>query len=263
MADKTRGVALITGASSGIGETFAEELAARGYDLILVARRQDKLERICEQLREKYSVKCQILSADLARDEDIEKVASRIKETENLTMLINNAGFGAIGDFGEVDFGRQLDMISVHVLAAVKLCRAALPNMIAEKRGDIINVSSVAGFMATPGNINYCATKAYLIPFSEGLQEELKDKGIRVQALCPGFTCTEFHEVGDLVGFDRSHVPKGWWMSAEYVVRESLKALEKGRVTCIPHIRYRLIVTIVRNRFLARLLRPLIRRRRR
>jgi hypothetical protein len=240
------GTALITGASSGIGAEFAERLAQLEYDLILVARREERLRELSSKLSEKHNVKCKVFPADLAIQEDIDRVAALIKETKNISMLINNAGFGTMGNLIETNFSRQVDMINVHVMAAVKLSRAALENMVANRIGTIINVSSVAGFFAGEGSINYCATKAYLITFSKGLQEEVRDKNIRVQALCPGFTVTEFHDVGELAGFDRSHIPKIWWLPVEFVVDQSLKYLEKGKVICVPGFGYRLMLGVIR-----------------
>jgi len=256
--DLPKNKALITGASAGIGATFARKLAERNYDLILVARRRERLKILRRELEEQHGVTCEVLPADLADEVGIETVAERIRETTDLTMLVNNAGFGTIGMFAEVDIMRHIDMIKVHVTAAVRLCHAALPAMIANRRGDIINVSSVSGFMDNPGGATYNPTKAYLNSFSQTLRNEMAEYGVRVQALCPGFTLTEFHEVGDFVEFVRDKVPKGWWMTPEFVVRKSLKGLEKGQVICIPHIRYKAIVALYRNRLISRLLRPIL-----
>ncbi len=255
--------ALITGASAGIGATFASKLAERGYDLILVARRQEKLEKVCREITKQYDITCEIQQADLADNGDIRRVADRIRETPGLTMLVNNAGFGTHGTIAEGDFKRQIDMITVHILATVTLCRAALPAMLANGRGDIINVSSVSGFLRAPGSVTYCSTKAYLNTFSEALHHEVSLSGLRVQALCPGFTVTEFHDTEELSDFDRNSVPKKWWMSAEYVVDKSLKALEKGKFLCIPSLRYWLISYIFRCPLLTALVRPLFARKRR
>ncbi len=138
-------------------------------------------------------------------------------------------------------------MIQVHVLATVRLCRAALPGMIARGRGSIINVSSIAAFMASPRNATYSASKAYLNLFSEALQDELKGTGVRVQALCPGLTHTEFHDQPGYEGY-KTKIPEFFWMSAEDVVRESLDALKKGRVICIPGFKNQLAVALVRSR---------------
>jgi short-subunit dehydrogenase len=241
------GTALITGASSGIGAAFARALAAQGYDLVLVARREDRLRMVAEEVQQKFNVACRVCPADLSHPLHLEWLERKISEIQDLEMLINNAGFGAPGRFAEMEIEKNLAMIQVHILAAVRLCRAALPGMIARRRGSIINVSSIAAFMAGPKNATYSATKGYLNLFSEGLQDELKGTGVRVQALCPGLTDTEFH---DRPGYEnyKTEMPGFLWMKAEEVVRESLEALAKSRVICVPGLKNRLLVTVMRNR---------------
>ncbi|MBI1994364.1 MAG: SDR family oxidoreductase [Deltaproteobacteria bacterium] len=189
------GAALITGASSGIGAAFARRLASQGYNLVLVARREKRLRTLSEEMQGQFNVEAQVFPADLSHPLDLERLEKRTAEIANLEMLINNAGFGAPGKFMEMQVEKSIEMIQVHVIATVRLCRAALPAMIARGRGWIINVSSIAAFMASPRNATYCATKAYLNLFSQGLQDELTGTGVRVQALCPGLTHTEFHDI--------------------------------------------------------------------
>ena len=234
--------ALITGASSGIGAAFARKLAGLGYDLVLVARRADRLTALAAELEAAYGIRAEVLVANLTDEGDVERVAAAIAAIPNLELLVNNAGMGAEGRFYQADIGPQLDMIRLHVLASVRLTRAALPGMVERGRGSIINVASVAGFMALPENVNYCATKGYLITFSKALQLELIATGVRVQALCPGFTHTEFHD--DLREFDKARTPKILWMPAEAVVDASLRGLARGEVVCIPGIGNRLIAAI-------------------
>ena len=234
--------ALITGASSGIGAAFARKLAALGYDLTLVARRGDRLAALAAELEAAYGIRAEVLIADLTDEDDVERVAGAIAAIPSLELLVNNAGMGAEGRFYQADIGPQLDMIRLHVLASVRLARAALPGMVDRGRGGIINVASVAGFMALPENVNYCATKGYLITFSKALQLELAGTGVRVQALCPGFTHTEFHD--DLREFDKARTPKILWMPAEAVVEASLRGLARGEVVSIPGIGNRLIAAI-------------------
>jgi hypothetical protein len=231
--------ALITGASSGIGAAFARRLAALGYDLVLVARRGDRLEALAAELRQAGSVQVEVLPADLTQETDLRRVEARIADLPALYLLINNAGIGAEGRFHEADIGPQLAMIDLHVLASVRLARAALPGMVGRGRGGIINVASLAGFMALPGNVTYCATKGYLITFSKALALELARTGVRVQALCPGFTHTEFH--ADLRKFDKSKTPGILWMTADAVVEASLTGLARGQVVCIPGLGNRLL----------------------
>jgi len=237
----SRSAALITGASSGIGEVFARRLADRGHDLILVARRRDRLEALARQITEQCGVRAEALAADLTSDEDLRRVEERIAAAGNLDFLVNNAGFGIRGPFFEAD-ARLLDqMHRLHVVATVRLTRAALPGMIARRKGNIVNVSSVAAFVTTPGGTGYSATKSWMNAFTEGIHLELKNAGspVRVEALCPGFTVTEFH---DLMGVDRKTIPEAWWMSAEDVVDASLRGLAKERLIVIPGARYKLLV---------------------
>ena len=246
MLDSTSRTILITGASSGIGAAFARSLASQGYDLVLVARREAQLRSLADDVQRKFNVNAQVFPADLSDPTQVKRLETQVAEIGDLEILINNAGFGVPGKFVEIQAERNAEMIQVHILATVRLCRAALPGMISRGRGSIINVSSIAAFMATPRNATYSATKAYLNVFSEALQDELKGTGIRVQALCPGLTHTEFHDHPGYEDYKR-RIPEFFWMQAEDVVRESLDALKKGRVICIPGFKNRLIVAIIRN----------------
>jgi hypothetical protein len=238
------GEALVTGASSGIGEVFARKLAGRGCDLVLVARRQDRLEALAHELARAHGVRTEVLAADLVRDADLARVEECIRRGDNLEYLVNNAGFGTRGWFYEADLAAQERMHRLHVLAPARLTHAALQGMLARGRGNIVNVASVAGFVATPGSTSYCATKAWMIRFSEGLYLEMKTTGaaVKVQALCPGFTYSEFH---DVAGMDRKLIPKAWWMQAGEVVEASLRGLERGKLIVVPGWRYRLLVLLL------------------
>ena len=239
--------ALITGASSGIGTAFARRLAACQYDLVLVARRKERLANLATELRQQSHVDVEVLVADLSRPGDIEHIERRIGELGDLDLLVNNAGFGIPGTFVENPVERYLEMIAVHVLASVRLSHAALPGMIARGRGAIINLSSIGAFLTGPADESYCATKAYLLVFSRALQAELNGTGVRVQALCPGFTSTEFHDRPAYERYDiRARIPKGLWMSADEVVDRSLSALARGRVICVPGFKNRMLVLLAR-----------------
>ena len=241
-----RPLGLVTGATAGIGKAFAWRLAARGYDLILVARDGGRLESLAGELATRHGIGVEPLPADLATDSEIERVAERIRAGRPLSMLVNNAGFGVKGTLAATDPALQVAMVHVHALAPMRLCRAALPAMLARRAGAIVNVSSVASFIYTPGNANYSATKAYLTAFSEGLHGEVRHAGIQVQALCPGFTRTEFHDRMGLTASERDRRPL--WLSAEFVVDCSLGALDRrGPVVCIPDWRYRLLVFLIRH----------------
>ncbi len=240
----------MTGASSGIGEVFARKLSQRGYYVLLVARRIDRLEKLADELEN-----AEALQADLTADADILRVESLIKNQPNLEFLVNNAGFGVPGRFFEADAEALERMHRLHVIAIERLTHAALKGMMQRGKGNIVNVSSVAGFFNTLNSTGYCSTKAWINSFSEGLYLELKNVGapVRVQALCPGFTYTEFH---DVIKMDRSRIAKSLWMTPEAVVEDSLKGLEKNRLFVIPGWRYRLFVGL--NRFLPQPLRHFI-----
>jgi short-subunit dehydrogenase len=235
-----RKLAAITGASAGIGAMFARKLAARGYDLLLIARREDRLRSLASELSDTYHINAAILAADLAGD-DVERVAERIEGSPNLDLLVNNAGFGIHGLFFESEVAGQLEMHRLHVLATVRLMHAALRNLVPKGQGGIINVASVGGFAAAPRSVSYNATKAWMINFTEGIAADLAVKGspVRVQALCPGFTLSEFH---DVIHMDRSAIPKSLWMTADFVVNESLRAFDRGKLIVVPGWRYKVLV---------------------
>jgi short-subunit dehydrogenase len=241
-----RPIALITGASAGLGATFARQLAAEHYDLILVARRAAALEQLAAELRGRHGISADVVTADLIRDDDVSRVCELLASADRLELLVNNAGFGSRGFFFEADAEQQDAMHRLHVIATERLTRAALPGLVARGRGGIINVASVAGFITGPGNISYCATKAWMVVFTEGLYLELKSMGspVKVQALCPGYTYTEFH---DVMGIDRASVMgKSWWMSADRVVGESLSGFRSGKLLVIPGLRYKAVAALAR-----------------
>ena len=228
-------LALITGASSGIGEAFARQLAERGYDLCITARRGDQLSALAAELREKHQVNVNIIVADLATDEGMDNVITWIKDTPALTMLINNAGFGTRGMFVHKPAEVYAAMVSVHVMASMRLTSAALPAMIKSRRGAIINVSSLTAYMPLGGNAVYSGTKSFLNAFTEALAFEVKGTGVKVQLLAPGFTYSDFHKRPEYSNVDTySSVPKFMWMNADDVARISLRALEKNKTVCIP-----------------------------
>ncbi len=239
-----RPLAVVTGASSGIGAVFARRLAERGYDLLLAARRRDRLEALAEELGQRFGIAAEPFPADLADDGDLRRLEERIVAAANLAFLVNNAGFGTKGLFWEADPAGQDRMHRLHVLATVRLTRAALPGMVARRAGCVVNVSSAAAFAQNPGNVSYCATKAWMNSFTEGLYLELSSVGspVRVQALCPGFTVTEFH---DVLGSDRKLIPAGWWMPAEAVVDASFRGLERGTWLLVPGWRYKAYAVVM------------------
>ena len=229
--------ALVTGASAGIGEAFARALAAKHHDLVLVARRQGRLETLAKTLTERHRVAVSVEVADLAEDAEVGRLAALVA-ADPPDLLVNNAGFGSMGPFAELDPERELEEIRLNVVALVRLTRAALPGMLDRGRGGIVNVSSLAGESAGPFTATYSATKAYVTRFSESLHEEVRGSGVTVQALLPGFTRTEFQEVA---GVDPGIVPGFAWMSPDAVVAASLAALARGDAVCIPGAGNRLL----------------------
>ena len=222
--------ALVTGASSGIGETFARRLAQGGTALVLVARREDRLEALAKEL----DVAVEVLAADLADADDLRRVEERVAATTDpIDLLVNNAGFGTTGPFHTLDLAREDEEIRVNVVAVIRLTRAALSGMVDRGRGGIVNVSSLAAFQSDPGNAVYGGTKAFVLSFTEAVAEEVRKTGVRVQCLCPGYTRTEFQSTAE---YETSRIPKAVWQTPEQVVDASLAALDKGKVLCIPGV---------------------------
>ncbi|HYF40636.1 MAG TPA: SDR family oxidoreductase [Gemmatimonadales bacterium] len=238
-----RPVAVVTGASAGIGKEFCVRLAARGYDLILVARDGNRLEALRAELEQRHGITADVFPADLSLDDDVSRLAGLMAGTSRLAMLVNNAGFGTRGNLADASPARQEAMLRLHTLAPMRLTQAALPVLLRNRKGAVVNVSSVASFLYSAGNVNYCATKAYLTNFSEGLAAELRGTGVQAQALCPGFTRSEFHQRMDA---DIESIPGWMWMSASRVVETSLRSLERGGpVVCVPGFRYKLAVLLL------------------
>ena len=223
--------ALVTGASSGIGAAFARELATRGCDLVLTARREDRLRELAAELQAAHGIDAQVLPDDLADRDAPARVAARIDERGwRIDWLINNAGYGVPGDFLASDWRTHTDFIQVLMVAPTQLCHLLLPGMRGRGRGCIVNVASLAGLVpGTPKHTLYAAAKSYLVKFSQSLALENRDAGVNVCALCPGFTYSEFHDVTGA----RAKVSKmpGWmWMRADDVVRRVLDATERGEI---------------------------------
>ena len=221
-----RDVALITGASAGLGVEFARQLAQRGTRLVLAARRKDRLEALAAELGNARAVE-----ADLSAPGAAKKLIANLDSAgETVDMLINNAGFGLGGRFASLDANRQREMIDLNCGALTDLCRLVAPGMIDRKRGSICNVASTAAFQAGPGMAVYFATKAYVLSFTEALHEELKPHGIKVSALCPGPTKTEF---GAIAGFGEKGAFDRLSMDAETVVRQGLDGLDRNKAVVI------------------------------
>jgi short-subunit dehydrogenase len=240
----SRNLVAITGASSGIGETFARKLAP-DYDLLLIARRGDRLSKLTEELSRQHGCGVESIAVDLTVREQLETVAKRLERERRLALLVNNAGFGLRGRFWEGNYEGQEKMHKLHVMATLRLTHAALRNLVAKNEGAIINVSSVSSYIRIAGTTSYAATKSWMTVFSEGIYMDLRSAGsnVIVQALCPGFTYSEFHEA---MGVDRSTVSReGYWMTSEYVVEASLEGLRRRKLLVIPNWRYRVLTALV------------------
>ena len=240
--------ALITGASAGIGREFARQLAGRAQSLILVARRQQRLNELRDGLTQQHpNLRIQVRETDLADLPQIEELTTWLeRERIDVDLLINNAGLGDSGPFATSDLRRNEQMMLVNMVALTSLTRHLLPQMIARKRGGILNVSSSAAFLPIPNFAVYAATKAYVTSFSEALRAELHGTGVSVCALCPGPVHTEFQEVANRPGGQPDSGPEFVHVSVEQVVRDALAALEADRPLVIPGFAMKLGIFLVR-----------------
>lgn len=233
--------ALITGATAGIGNAFARELARRGTNLVLVARTTDRLEDVAAQLRSRHGVDVEVITADLASAEGTDRIADRLSESGRpIDLLVNNAGASLAGWFGTTDIADEDHQLDLLVRAPMHLMDAAIKSMSGRGQGGIINVASVAAF--TPRGA-YSAHKAWLVNISQWANLQYADVGVTVQALCPGFTRTEFHQ---RMGAEIDSVPRWMWLKADAVVKASLKDLERGKPISVPSARYKVLSTIAR-----------------
>ncbi|MEO3825122.1 SDR family oxidoreductase [Actinomadura sp. B10D3] len=233
--------AFITGATAGIGAAFARRLASDGFDLVLLARDAERLERTAAELREKYGVRAEALPADLSAEEGLAAAEKRVRD--GVDLLVNNAGFGNKGVFLDVPVSDELTMLKVHCEAVLRLTHAAVPGMLERGRGGVINVSSAAAF-ATRGT--YGASKAWVVSFSQGVASDIdaRSRGrVRVMALCPGFVRTEFH---DRAQMDMSDVPGFMWLDKGDVVDAALRDLRRGVQVSIPGPQYKALVGVGR-----------------
>ena len=227
--------ALVTGASAGIGEAFAHELARRGWSLVLVARRRERLDALAASLREAHGTHTHVVELDLARPDSVAELHRRT-EAEGLfvELVVANAGYGVTGHYAQQPWERHRDFLQVLVTGVAELCHRYLPAMQVRGRGGFVNVASLAGILpGSAGHTLYAASKAFVIRFSESLALENESRGIRVTALCPGMTYSEFHDVTGARAMV-SKLPRWMWMDADAVVREGLEALARGDVVCVP-----------------------------
>jgi uncharacterized protein len=236
---------LITGASSGIGLELAKCFAADGCRLVLLARNTEALETLAKELRQAHKIETFVLTADLSLPETPARIFKELQGRGiTVDVLVNNAGFGALGAFAELPLQWQLEMLQVNITALTELTGLLLPGMIQRRRGGILNVSSVAGFEPGPGMAIYHATKAYVLSFTEALAEELAGTNVVVTALCPGPTTTNFGNVANSQRERRlKKIPK---MSAEKVAQHGHHAFRRGRILAVPGLRNHLLILLVR-----------------
>ena len=230
--------ALVTGATAGIGESFTRLLASKGYNIALVARDEVRLHERAGGLREKYGIQTFVLPADLATKSGVKAVEKYI-QSYKIEVLINNAGFGINKAFTASDLGDEQDLLNVLVRTPMRLMHVILPGMKERKSGTIINVSSVAGFIAGG---TYSAAKSYLTVLSESLNTELKGSGVIVSALCPGFTRTEFHQRGRM---KMTGLPSFMWLNADTLVAQSWKDAQANKSVSVPGWQYKLLMAII------------------
>jgi short-subunit dehydrogenase len=231
-----RPTALVTGASSGIGAAFARRLAAEGYDLVLVARDAERLDRLAAELSGQYGGEAVTLPADLSTESGCAAVEARLRAAP-VDLLVNSAGTTLNRSFVKSTADNEDRLLWVNVHAVMRLTLAALPVMVERGRGDVINISSVSGFGPVMPGSTYPASKAWVINFSESVARSVRPRGVRVLALCPGYTRTEFHQ---RAGINMSKTPGWMWLSADDVARDGLRDLRKGKFVSIPNWKYKL-----------------------
>lgn len=243
-AQPLQGYALVTGATAGLGASFVRRFAGEGRDLVLVARTVERLESMAVELRAGFSVQVEVLAADLSTADGCAAVAARVAEPERpVDTLVNNAGIGLYRVFGEAPLADEQRLLDLNVGSVLTLTHAAVGAMTARGRGEIINVSSVAGFVPRGASATYAAGKAWVTSFSEGISLLLAGTGVRITAICPGFTHTEFHARAKA---DMSGTPSWMWLDADRVVAEGLADARAGVVISVPSKRYKALLMLVK-----------------
>jgi short-subunit dehydrogenase len=236
--------ALVTGASSGIGNAFARQLAAEGTSLVLVARDERRLDELASQLRQQHGVDVEVLAADLSDDEQVSHVEKRLSVSPPIDLLVNNAGLGTFGTFRQLPVGGELQQIDVNIRALVRLAHAALAFMSTQGGGTVVNMSSTLGLQPMPGSATYAATKAFVTSFSEALHEESRGTGVRVSALMPGTVRTEFME---RAGKEEAltSLPSFMVLSPDKVAHAGLRGARRGRALIVPGASYKMMATFM------------------
>ncbi len=228
--------ALVTGASSGIGADIARSLARRGQGVTPVARREERLQDLAEELQKEHSIRAETLEADIGEADGRAEMIGRLGELGlTVEVLVNNAGFGSGGRFTELELEREVQMVRLNVEAVFALCGVFVPEMAKRGRGAVLNVASVAAFQPVPRQATYGATKAFVLSFTEAVHAELGGTGVTATALCPGPVRTEFTQAGDMEDME-SVVPDVFWADSEQVAEDGVKGLEKGRRVVVPGV---------------------------
>ncbi len=227
----SRPIALVTGASAGIGDAFARLLAARAYNLVVVARDTARLDALAKELREQHRTETEVIGADLSDAAQLASVEARFAADPAIDLLINNAGFGSHGHFHELDRDAESRMVALNVNALVRLTHAALGPMVARERGGVLNVASLAAFQPSAGMATYAATKSFVLSFTQSVHEEVRGTKVKVSCLCPGFTRTEFQQRANV---EAEKMPGFVWQSAEEVAAVGLAGLEKNKAVVLP-----------------------------
>ena len=236
-------VALVTGATSGLGREFARQLAMRKYDLVITGRRRNEIQRVAAEIRARSKVAVKVIIAELSRANDVAKVVTAIRKTDNLAFVVNNAGYGIWNTFHRDGLDNELRQLEVHVVTPLRIIHAALPSMTRRGEGSIVNVCSLAAFAPLPGSGLYSCTKSFLHVFTETLHMEVAGRNIRVQSLCPGFTHTDFQA---RLGVKERLKSMGLvrWMEPDEVVRISLQRLGKS-VRCVPGLWNKILLAVM------------------
>lgn len=244
MIGNKEGYALITGASSGIGYELAKVLAKDGKNIVIVARSQDKLEELKTEIENKYGTSVRVLPKDLSNPNAPQEIFSELeKDGVNVDVLVNNAGYCVYGMFSETDLQKELEMIQVNATSLIHLTKLFLKGMLENKSGSILNVASLCAFLPAPLESIYCATKSYVLHFSEALANELQGTGVSITCLCPGLAKTEFHKRAHM---ENTKVGKRKMMDAANVAEAGYKALKRGKVIVIPGLQYKFAPLLAR-----------------